>query len=202
MHPKIYEEFERICSKRNISGSVLEVGATPSSKSLLRMNSLKNAKEKVGINLDGPFDLEDYKIHKGNANSMDLFEDESFDAVLCNAMLEHDKFFWKTLSEIRRVTKPGGFIAIGTPGYKDYKVEKYRLLLDKIPYLRRLRFNQYMNLFFTSTITFQIHDYPGDYYRFSPQTFKEVFFEGMAEVEINSLMLPPRIVGSGIKKSV
>lgn len=200
MHPKIYEEFERICSKRKITGSVLEVGATPSSKSLLRMKSLVNVTEKVGINLDGPHELEDYKIHKGNANSMDMFDDEQFDAVFCNAMLEHDKFFWKTLSEIRRVTKPNGFIAIGTPGYKDYKVEKYRLILDKIPYLRRLRFNQYMNLFFTSTITFQIHDYPGDYYRFSPQTYKEVFFEGMDDVEINALMLPPRIVGSGIKK--
>ena len=200
MHPKIYEEFERICSKRKLTGSVLEVGATPSSKSLLRMKSLENVKEKVGINLDGPHDLKEYKIYKGNANSMDMFADEQFDAVLCNAMLEHDKFFWKTLSEIRRVTKPNGFIAIGTPGYKDYKVEKYRLFLDKIPYLRRLRFHQYMNLFFTSTITFQIHDYPGDYYRFSPQTYKEVFFEGMDQVEIKSLMLPPRIVGSGIKK--
>jgi hypothetical protein len=54
-------------------------------------------------------------------------------------------------------------------------------------------------MFFTATITFQIHDAPGDYYRFSPQAFKEVFFEGMNDVEVRSIMLPPRIIGVGTK---
>jgi len=61
--------------------------------------------------------------------------------------------------------------------------------------IRNLSTNQYLNLFFTATITFQIHDAPGDYYRFSPQAFKEVLFEDFDNVEVHEIMLPPRIIG-------
>jgi SAM-dependent methyltransferase len=199
MHPRVYEEYERIFSNLNITGSVLEIGAIPSRKSLLCMKSLNNVSERVGINLDGPHEFENFKIHKGNANSMDLFEDESFDVVLCNAMFEHDKYFWKTMAEIKRITKPGGIVVIGTPGYRYYKVENLKLLLRKAPLIQYLARNQYLNMFFTSTLTFQIHDAPGDYYRFSPQAFTEVFFEDFKNVEVYSIMLPPRIIGLGIK---
>ena len=50
---------------------------------------------------------------------------------------------------------------------------------------------------FASTLTLHVHNYPGDYYRFSPQAFREVFFEGMQDVEIFPLLTPPRIIGSG-----
>ncbi|MCF8108198.1 MAG: class I SAM-dependent methyltransferase [Desulfohalobiaceae bacterium] len=200
MHRRVYKEFEEICLERSIDGSVLEVGAIPSSKSLLCMKSLENATEKVGINLNGPHEFKDLKIHKGNANSMDCFEDEGFDVVLCNALLEHDKYFWKTIGEIKRVTRPGGLIVIGTPGYKYFKAEKAKSFLRRIPLIRYLRSNQYLNLFFTATITFHIHDAPGDYYRFSPQTFKDVFFEDMDDVEVRSIMLPPRVIGVGTKR--
>jgi len=50
-----------------------------------------------------------------------------------------------------------------------------------------------------ATITFEIHAAPGDYYRFSPQAFKEVLFDGMDAVEVRTIMLPPRIIGAGIK---
>jgi len=200
MHLRVYQEFEQICLDRNITGSVLEVGANPSNGSLLCMRSLKNATEKVGININGPHEFKGFKIFKGNANSMDCFANERFDVVLCNAMLEHDKYFWKTIAEIKRVTKPGGFIVIGTPGYKYFKEEKAKLFLKKIPLIRNLKLNQYLNLFFTATITLQVHNHPGDYYRFSPQTFKDVFFEDMDDVEIRSVMLPPRIIGMGTKK--
>lgn len=97
MHSKVYEEFERICAERKIGGSVLEVGAIPSDSSLLCMKALANAKEKIGVNLDGPCEFRDFKIVKGNANSLECFEDNRFDAVVCNATLEHDKYFWKTI---------------------------------------------------------------------------------------------------------
>src|SRR5882757_9510429 len=113
MHPLMYQEYERICTERPIRGSVLEVGAVPSDLSLLGMKSLQHASSKIGIDLDGPHEYRDFKIVKGNANSMDCFQDNQFDAVLCNAVLEHDKYFWKTLQEIKRVTKPGGLIVIG-----------------------------------------------------------------------------------------
>lgn len=204
MLPRVYQEFETICSERNVEGSVLEIGAVPSRNTLLCMKSLERATEKVGINLKGTDKFKDFTIHRGNANSMDIFEDERFDVVLCNAVLEHDKFFWKTIEEIKRVTKPGGLIVIGTPGYKYFKVEKTKYFLKKailkIPLIRRLKYNQYLHPFLTATVTFQVHDAPGDYYRFSPQTFKEVFFEGLDDVEVRSVLLPPMIVGFGTKR--
>jgi SAM-dependent methyltransferase len=184
----------------NITGSVLEVGAMPSDKSLLCMKSLDNAAEKVGINLMGSYEFKDFKIHQGNANSMDLFEDERFDVVLCNALIEHDKYFWKTIAEIKRVTKHGGIIVLGCPGYTYHKFEKFKWVLSKIPFIRNLRENQYLNMFFTATITLQIHNCPGDYYRFSPQAFTDVFFDDLDNVEVREIMLPTRILGFGTKK--
>ena len=99
-------------SERPIRGSVLEVGAVPSDSSLLCMKSLQHASSKIGINLDSPHNYQDFKIVRGNANSMDCFQDNLFDAVLCNATLEHDKYFWKTLQEIRRGTKPVRFVIL------------------------------------------------------------------------------------------
>ncbi|NEO52840.1 MAG: class I SAM-dependent methyltransferase [Okeania sp. SIO3B5] len=204
MHPRVYQEFEKICSEKNINGSVLEIGAIPSSNSLLCMKSLEKATEKVGLDLKGPQKFKDFKIHQGNANSMDIFQDEKFDVVLCNAVLEHDKYFWKTISEINRVTKPGGLIVLGTPGYKYFKIDNTKSLLTKavmkVPSIRSLRLYKYLHPFLTVTVTHQVHDAPGDYYRFSPQTFKEVFFAEMDNVEVRSVLLPPIVIGVGHKR--
>ena len=119
--------------------------------------------------------------------------------VLCNALLEHDKYFWKTIAEIKRVTKPGGLIVIGTPGYTHLKAEKVKSVFRKIPGVRKLQSADRLDALFRATITFEVHNFPGDYYRFSEQTFKDVFFDGMKDVEVSSLMVPPRIIGAGIK---
>jgi SAM-dependent methyltransferase len=163
------------------------------------MKSLHKVSEKIGINLNGPHKYKDFKILKGNANSMSFFPDNKFDLVLCNAMLEHDKYFWKTIEEIKRVTKPGGYIVIGTPGYTFLKAEKIKSILLKLPLIRKLRFNQYLDILFEGTFTLHIHNAPGDYYRFSTQAFKEVIFEGFSDIEVYSIMVPPRIIGVGRK---
>ncbi len=201
MHPRVRTEFERICSERKITGSVLEVGAQPDDETLLCMKSLEGASEKVGLNLADPTSYRDFKIHKGNANSMSLFEDERFDVVICNAVIEHDKYFWKTIEEIKRVTKRGGLIVIGAPGYTYFRAEGVKRILGKTPLIRNLKSNQYLNMFFTATITFQIHDEPGDFYRFSPEAFRDVLFEDMDDVEISAIMLPPRMIGAGRKRA-
>ncbi len=151
MHKTIYQAFERICSERNAGGAVLEVGAKPSAKTLLAMKCLENAREKIGINLNPSATFADFEVVQGNANDMSIFPDDRFDTVLCNAMLEHDKFFWKTISEIYRVTR------------------------------------------------FKVHNAPGDYYRFSRQAVEEVLLAGMNNIQSEVVMLPPRIIGSGIK---
>jgi SAM-dependent methyltransferase len=199
MHPRVYQEFERILTERPVRGSVLEIGAMSSDASLLCMKPLAQASTKVGLDLDGPHEYKDFKILKGNSNSMDCFEDNTFDAVLSSSTLEHDKYFWKTLAEIKRVTKPGGLIVIGVPGYGKLRAEKIKGLWARMPLVRRLQVHQYLNALFTSTITFQIHNWPGDYYRFGPQAIREVFLEGLEQTEVRSIMLPPRHIGVGVK---
>jgi len=44
------------------------------------------------------------------------FPDEYFDHVLSLEMIEHDDDFWKSISEMRRVLKPGGKLVITTRG--------------------------------------------------------------------------------------
>jgi SAM-dependent methyltransferase len=199
MHPRVYKEFERICSEREVRGSVLEVGAVPLDQSLLCMNALSGVSEKVGIDLDGPHEYKDFKILKGNGNSMDCFPNDRFDAVLCNATLEHDKYFWKTLAEIKRVAKPGGLILIGVPGFDKFRGEKIKGILRRTPILGRLANHQFFDLLFTATPTFAIHNWPGDYYRFSPQAVREVFLEGLDNIDVRSIMPTPRLIGIGTK---
>lgn len=198
MHPRVYREFEQICSERDVGDTVLEIGAIPSDLSLLNMRTLRDVKEKIGINLDGPYRYKDFCIIKGNANAMG-FGDSRFDTVVCNAVLEHDKFFWRTLSEIKRVTKRGGLVVVGAPGYTGSGIERgIRFLLMSIPIVRRF-IRLYADFLIDSTVTYYTHNEPGDYYRFSPQTFVEVFFEGMYKVDVRPIMLPPRIIGCGVK---
>jgi SAM-dependent methyltransferase len=195
VHQTVYREFERICAAKDVGSSVLEVGALPSEDSLLAMKCLSQVPKKIGLNIVGPFLYKGIQIVQGNANAMTCFADGAFDTVLCNAMLEHDKYFWKTTAEIKRVTRPGGLVIIGVPGYIEYPMEKrVQRLLARIPGLRN-----HVDWLTDSTITFRIHNQPGDYYRFSPQAVKEVFFENMSQIEIHSIMVPPRIIACGIK---
>jgi len=180
MRPKVYSEFERICSERNAGGAVLEVGAIPSEESLLCMKSLRSATQKVGVNLDGPYTYKDFTILKCNANSMNCFGDNTFDTILCNSVLEHDKFFWQTISEMRRVTKPGGLFVIGAPGYvPEFQVTRHLSFSQKMLVMIACRCLDYL---VGGTITLKVHNYPGDFYRFTTQTFREVFFHGMPPV--------------------
>ena len=166
--------------------SDLEVGATHSKKCLLQMPQLANASERIGINLTGPHDCDGFKIVGGNANTMPQFADDHFDLVLCNAVIEHDKFFWKTVAEIKRVTKPGGMIVIGAPGYRVTWLDKLQRRMERLPLLKHLRHHRYLNMLFTATVTFKVHDAPGDYYRYSPQAFRDVIMEGLERVEVRS----------------
>ena len=50
-----------------------------------------------------------------------------------------------------------------------------------------------------ATLTLRTHDYPGDYYRFSPQAMREVFLPDLRDVTVQTLMVPPRIIGAGVK---
>ncbi|RJQ31651.1 class I SAM-dependent methyltransferase [Candidatus Parcubacteria bacterium] len=67
--------------------------------------------------------------------------DESFDAVICRAVLEHIDDPFKAVSEIRRILKPGGRCLVSLPFLYPYHAEKgyygdyYRFTGDGVKYL-------------------------------------------------------------------
>ena len=196
MHREIYRSYEQLFDRIDFDGPILEVGAMPSHKSLLCLPRLAK-QERVGLNLDGPHTFDGFEIVKGSACDMP-FEDNRFGLVVCNAVIEHVPDFWNVLSEIKRVARPGGLIVIGAPGYRQFRgvewVQGYGRRF--LPWLNN---NRYMNALFTATTTFQIHNEPGDYYRFSDQAFREVVMGGLERVDVTSIMWPPRLMGVGWK---
>jgi len=195
MHPVIFHAFDEICRVRRVGGAVLEIGATPDASTLLNLPALAGAAERVGVNLAAPARFGGFDILQADANDLALFPDRRFDTVLCNAVLEHDPFFWKTLAEIRRVTRPGGWVVIGTPGYAQLPWEnRLRRFLGKWAWLSGRPDGWPMQ---HATLTLGVHNFPGDYYRFSEQAYRDVFFAGLAEVAIRTVLVPPRIIGVG-----
>lgn len=196
MHPEIFATFDRICRVRKISGAVLEVGATPDDSTLLNLPALAGATKKIGLNLAGPAQHRDFTIIAGNANAMPVFCDGQFDAVLCNSTLEHDPHFWLTLAEIRRVTRSGGVIVLGTPGYGVIPFERKLARLLKL-FPRSLR-PHWEGMGF-STLTLKVHNHPGDFYRFSEQAYREVLLAGLRDIQVETHLSPPRFIGHGVK---
>ena len=200
MSPEVYKTFDRIFSMYPIKGPILEVGSVSGPDNLLTLESLREASPKIGINLDSSVDTWDYRIIQGNANDMQMFEDGYFSAVMCNSTLEHDPYFWKTLSEIFRVTTSGGLIVIGVPGYAEMGVSTFASGNSLVKRgLNLLSKYTKSNILLAGTVTLGIHNYPGDYYRFSEQAVREVFLSGLENISIHRVMHPPRFIGIGKK---
>lgn len=196
MHETVFAAFDALCARRGAGGAVLEIGAVPARDTLLALPSLRTATAKVGINLDGPAALADFEILRGDANDMRCFADASFDTVLCNATLEHDRHFWRTLEEIRRVARPGALVAVGVPGFAG------RAAGEGAPspvrrFLKATR--RRLAGAAVGTLTLAWHGFPSDYYRFSPEAVREVLCAGLAGVEIEQVLRPPRFIGSGFR---
>jgi len=171
------QQFHNVIRRSGIQAErALEVGGVMGDKSLLRFPELDGA-ERFCLNLvEMPSD-DVVTTVTGNANDMTgVFEDDSFDLVLCCSTLEHDKHFWLSVAEMKRVMRPGGLLVIGVPGYvKDDERDRGR-----------------------STKTYRVH-YEFDFYRFSEQAVREVFFADMERVEVLAYMTPPRLLGHGYK---
>jgi SAM-dependent methyltransferase len=154
----------------------LEVGGLMGENSLLRFPELAGA-ERYCLNLYEMPSEDGITAVKGNGNNMrDVFRSNWFDLILCSATLEHDKRFWLSVKEMQRVLKPGGLMIISVPGYiEDPENDQGR-----------------------STVTYRVH-YKFDYYRFSEQAVRNVFFEGMERIRVQPFLTPPRIFGWGYK---
>jgi len=205
MSPEVFREFEKILSCRDVGERILEIGAVPTTDSLLNIEALAGASLKIGINLDGGRSYtgehttgysthkNDYRLIEADANDMSCFADNMFDTVLSNSVFEHDKFFWKSVAEIRRVARNGALVVIGTPGFDD--LENVRI--ENATNEQKAQFCEHIRKYYPGTPVLPVHNWPGDYYRFSPQAYKDVIFAGMRDVVVYSFMLPPRIIGIG-----
>jgi len=193
MHPAVYQLFQTLCQPLQLRGQVLEVGAVAGPDGLLQLPALARASRRVGLNQQpqGP------GILVGNANHMDMFADGQFQAVLCNATLEHDGRFWLTLDHIRRVTEPGGYIVLGVPGYGPMGTPGHFPALPG--WLHRLLRALPWPALHASTPTLGVHNFPGDYYRFSQQAVQDIFLEGLVHTRVHRVLNPPRFVGIGQK---
>jgi len=60
------------------------------------------------------------------------YEDNMFDLVVCNQLLEHLKNYNMVLQEIIRVTKPGGYMMIGIPNLA-HLINRFYLLFGTQP---------------------------------------------------------------------
>ena len=158
----------------------LEVGA--GGWTLLSMPALANGM-RVALNLR--FDAITEQLANtsrviGSGNNLP-FADSSFDCVMSCSVLEHDRMFWRSTREIHRVLKPGGFFIVGVPIYMTLPDDKD----------------------FT-TLTYARHGraYDADYYRFSAQAVREVFFENYSAItdEIIVRRTPnPYLIAAGRK---
>lgn len=59
-----------------------------------------------------------------NRRLLETFGAGSFDTVICCEVLEHDSLFWDTITQIRDIVKPGGYLVITTPTF-GFPLHKY-----------------------------------------------------------------------------
>lgn len=196
MHPRIFAAFDRVCRERGAGGDVLEIGATSAPDTLLRLPALARARSRAGVDLEGGTTCDGIPILRANTNDLSLFAAASFDTVLANSVLEHDPRFWLTLAEVRRVSRPGALVVLGVPAYAPGTSAPLLRRLARVPVAGAL-VRRAAGARLASTPTLVVHDFPGDYYRFSAQAMREVLLDGLDEREVTTLMSPPRVVGSG-----
>lgn len=132
MHESVMEYVEGAVERHGLAAQrTLELGSTNVNGSVRGLFS----GEYIGI---------DHQAGTGvdrvmNANALD-FPDASFDVVVSTSMLEHDAAFWRTLPEVGRVLKPGGYFVLTTvttgfpvhdePDYWRFLPDTWPLLMD------------------------------------------------------------------------
>ncbi|MBI5744908.1 MAG: class I SAM-dependent methyltransferase [Elusimicrobia bacterium] len=113
-------DFHRLLGRAGTARAILDVGAADGLMTLEYARLLKVPEGGVfGIEVMDHY-LE--RIAKGvKAQKLDIekepfpYQDGAFDVVVCNQVLEHLKNIFLPLSEMERVLKPGGRLALGIP---------------------------------------------------------------------------------------
>lgn len=176
--------------KLNYIGNYLALGDSIGSHAILSSPYIIENKDRIvamGVNkqLEATGPWRHMNIYHGDANSMSYIQSGSQDVVLCCMMLEHDRFFWKTLSEVRRVLRPGGIFLLTVPVYL---VNDREELVDIRIALTENR---------DKTSCYRVHG--EDYYRFSLDSIAEVLMEGFVDKHLVLYQDPPRALCYGTR---
>lgn len=181
MHPKVYAHYQAIAAKYQMQGPFLEIGTSSGPKSILAGEYFRGKPNRVGTNLGNRQMLDEadpVRYVRCNSNDMRAhFADGAFATVLSNAVIEHDRYFWRSIDEMKRVLAPGGLMAVGAPGYVPREGLKTELPAE----------------IKNATAVLDVH-MPPDYWRFSRQAFKEVICEGMEVLEIVAKLRVPVLI--------
>jgi SAM-dependent methyltransferase len=198
--PDVFAAFDALCARYCEGGHALEIGAMPAKDTLLNLPALRSFESRTGINPTNPGAVDGGEILQGHGSDLGRFTDGQFDLVLSNSTLEHDPAFWLTLAESQRVLKAGGLLLLGVPGYARQRSLVRRAAGLAATWTRRMPpiARRFASLA-AGSATLVVHDYPGDYYRFSEQALCEVLLGGTDVLEMMTVGAPPRFVGIGRK---
>ncbi len=134
MHESVMEYVSGAVERYGLaSGRTLELGSADVNGSVRPLFS----GDYVGIDHDSAAEGVDRVM---SAGSLD-FPDASFDTVVSTSMLEHDPAFWRTLPEVARVLRPGGYLVLTTvsTGFGYHNPPDYwRFEMDTVPLLAEL----------------------------------------------------------------
>lgn len=185
---------------------VLEIG--PSQEPRDALLSALPGHQRLGLSRAQPAFPPSYPVLVGDGNDMRGVADATVDLVLCNAVLEHDRYFWKTLAEIRRVLRPDGLVYVGVPAYARARSPKARIANalyrrwrhHPSPLPRCLgRWDRLGALDATATLTYHS---PPDYYRFSEDAVRHVLLDRLEVVHVEYVHRPVRLLAIGRKPAV
>jgi SAM-dependent methyltransferase len=186
-HAKIVREFETLAETHNARGPYLEVCIGPQKNAVL-LDEYFSGEERHTVGLEAATESNGVTFNRGNPNDMrDLFVNGRFSTVFWNGALAHDRYFWRSLEEIKRVLAPGGVLIVAAPGYS--KKAKFGL---KVVGAKGSPIDN-------ATVTPRVHLSRPDYWRVSPQAMKQTILEGFEVREVHISMLVPWVFGVGVK---
>lgn len=93
-------------------GRVLEIGSLNINGTVREF--FEDAKDYTGIDMQKGQGVD--KVLEAH-DILKVWPEETFDTILCLEMLEHDNAFWKTLENIYKILKKGGFLIVSTPTF-------------------------------------------------------------------------------------
>jgi len=129
MHKSAHETGQKFLTRYWLTGmtSVLEIGSMDINGSLRDFQPPNS--NWTGVDLEAGKSVD---IVLAATHTLP-FGDVEFDLVVASSVFEHDPFFWRTFTEMVRVTKPNGFIYINAPSnglVHRYPLDFYRFYPD------------------------------------------------------------------------